>query len=72
MQRWRRNEYYAGRMDKRPLEAKRIADKALTWCENLRLQKYQTEKRLEWYMSLWNRRDELTKDLLQRVPELKI
>ncbi len=54
-----------------PEEAKKIADKALTWCENLRLQKYQTEKRLEWYMSLWNRRDELTKDLLQRIPELK-
>ena len=39
---------------------------------NNRLQFAQSQQRLLWYMSLWKKRSELTRLLLDRVPELGI
>lgn len=50
--------------------AKKIAANSRAWCQANRLQCAQSERRLQWYQSLWYRRDELTQSLLQRVPEL--
>lgn len=53
-----------------PNHAKNIAINAHKWVRTKRLQKYQTEDRIAWYRSLWDRRNELTQALKQRVPEL--
>ena len=47
-----------------------LATNAREWCLSNRLQQTQSERRLRWYRSLWERREELTKALMQRVPEL--
>ena len=54
-----------------PSKAKNCAQNARQWVKSQRLQKYQTPKRLEWYISLWERREELTKLIYERVPELR-
>ena len=51
-------------------EIQKIATSSHHWCMINRLQKQQSERRLQWYWSLWQRKEELTKSLLQRVPEL--
>ena len=53
-----------------PKQAEQIASNARAWCEANRLQHIQTQRRIEWYKSLWQQRDKLTQDLLARVPEL--
>lgn len=53
-----------------PIEAKKIADNGRLWCVNNRLQSAQSNQRLEWYSSLWERREELNLKLKARVPEL--
>ena len=53
-----------------PKLAQQIAFSAQEWCMKNRLQYFQSEQRLQWYKSLWQRRDELTQALLDRVPEL--
>lgn len=53
-----------------PDQAREIATNARRWCKNNRLQYSQSERRLQWYQSLWERRAELTNALLERVPEL--
>ena len=53
-----------------PLEAKEIADNGRLWCITNRLQSAQSNQRLEWYSSLWKRKEELNLKLKTRVPEL--
>ena len=50
--------------------ARDIADSAREHVARERMLAYQTGPRLQWYRSLWARREELTAALLQRVPEL--
>jgi hypothetical protein len=44
--------------------------RARRWVAGSRLQEHQTPEREAWYRSLWERREELTAQLLERVPEL--
>ena len=53
-----------------PIQARRCAESARAWVRKKRLQKYQSPERISWYFSLWERKNELTKALYQRVPEL--
>ena len=53
-----------------PEEAEYIAANARKWCQINRLQYTQTQRRIEWYTSLWKNREQLTRELLTRVPEL--
>ena len=55
-----------------PNQAESIASAARQWCQTNRLQSSQSQKRLDWYSALWERRDELTTALIKRVPELAI
>ena len=59
------------RWDKNRGEIKQVAENALNWCKHNRLQSTQSQERLDWYYSLWDRREELTESLLIRVPELR-
>ena len=52
--------------------AKACALNARNWVRSNRLQSQQSTARLNWYRELYQRRDELTKALLQRVPELSL
>ena len=52
--------------------AKACAGNARHWVRSNRLQSQQSVARLDWYKDLYQRRDELTKALLQRVPELTL
>jgi hypothetical protein len=61
LKRWKDNRH----------EIRAIANKSMEWCKKYRLQSYQSKARIDWYQSLWERRDELTESLLKRVPELK-
>ncbi len=47
-----------------------LADAARDYVTRNRMLAYQTASRAAWYHSLWERRDELTRALLARVPEL--
>ena len=53
-----------------PSKAEEIAHSARKWCSKNRLQSKQAEERLKWYQSLWNRREELNRQLISRIPEL--
>ena len=53
-----------------PKQAEEIANAAHLWFLENRLQYSQSQRRLEWYKSLWERRDELTSALISRVPQL--
>ena len=44
---------------------------ARQWVAENRLQKYQSQKRLDWYLSLWAKRDLLTSQLIQRLNKLE-
>ena len=52
--------------------AREIADSAREHVAWHRMLAYQTGPRLQWYRSLWERREELNAALLQRVPELAL
>jgi len=45
--------------------------RARQWVAGSRLQQHQTPEREAWYRSLWERREELTAQLLERLPELR-
>jgi hypothetical protein len=45
--------------------------RARRWVAGSRLQQHQAPAREAWYRSLWERREELTAKLLERVPELR-
>ena len=53
-----------------PEIALRIAEAARAWVAENRMLAYQTQARIDWYRSLWERRAELTRALLERTPEL--
>lgn len=53
-----------------PSRAMQLGVQARAYVRDQRLQAQQTPRRLAWYRSLWERREELTAALLQRVPEL--
>lgn len=53
-----------------PEATKRLADSARAYVASRRMLAYQVEARLNWYRSLWDRRDELNAALKARVPEL--
>ena len=55
-----------------PSKTQMIAINAHNWCQENRMQYQQSERRLHWYKSLWSRREELTKALVRRVPELNL
>ena len=59
----------AWRLD--PQRAQQIGQQARQWVRASRLQKCQTRQREAWYRQLWQRRQELTAALLERVPELR-
>ena len=48
-----------------------VAQQARQWCQTNRMQYQQTQERLDWYLKLWNKREQLTSELLKRVPELR-
>jgi SAM-dependent methyltransferase len=50
--------------------ARSIGDAARTWVAENRMMAYQSEQRVAWYRSLWARRAELHKSLLERMPML--
>ena len=45
--------------------------KARQWVAENRLQKHQSQKRLDWYLSLWAKRDLLASQLIQRLDKLE-
>ena len=47
-----------------------MADAARGYVERHRMMAYQVARRATWYRSLWARREELNRALLERVPEL--
>ena len=51
-------------------KAEEIAHTAREWCSKNRLQSQQSEDRLNWYQNLWDRREELNRQLIARIPEL--
>ena len=55
-----------------PQLAKACAFNARNWVRTNRLQSQQSIARINWYRDLYQRRDELTQALLQRVPELSL
>jgi hypothetical protein len=52
--------------------ARAMADQAHDYVRHHRMLASQVASRLDWYRSLWARRDSLTRDLLARVPELAV
>lgn len=54
-----------------PAAAQRIGLQARRWVAGSRLQQHQAAEREAWYRSLWERREDLTAQLLERVPELR-
>ena len=50
--------------------ARAIADQARHYVEHHRMLAEQLAGRIDWYRSLWERREALNRDLLARVPEL--
>jgi len=54
-----------------PRQAQALGAEARRWVRRERLQKHQSARREAWYRSLWERREELTAALLERVPELR-
>lgn len=53
-----------------PDVAREIGDRARAYVAAERMLAYRTTERIRWYDSLWDRRDELTQALLERMPEL--
>ena len=53
-----------------PEATKRMADAARSYVSSKRMLAYQIEARMNWYRSLWERREELNEALKARVPEL--
>ena len=54
-----------------PDAAQAMGLRARRWVAGSRLQHHQASEREAWYRSLWERREELTAQLLERVPELR-
>ncbi|MBX5453512.1 MAG: methyltransferase domain-containing protein [Acidobacteriia bacterium] len=50
----------------------RVGNAARQWVAQNRMLAYQMSARVAWYRALWERRQELTESLLQRVPELRL
>lgn len=53
-----------------PEATRRMADAARAYVSSKRMLAYQLDARINWYRSLWARRDELNDALKARVPEL--
>ena len=53
-----------------PASVRAMGERGRQWVASARLQHQQTAAREAWYRSLWERRAELTAQLLERVPEL--
>ena len=53
-----------------PAYARGLAETARVWVAESRMDAYQVRDRVRWYRSLLDRRDELTRALFERVPEL--
>jgi SAM-dependent methyltransferase len=53
-----------------PALGRDFADAARRDVARHRMLAYQVNRRIDWYKSLWNRRDALRRDLLVRLPEL--
>jgi len=53
-----------------PSTARAMGEQGRRWVASCRLQHHQAAARESWYRSLWERRAQLTEQLLQRVPEL--
>jgi glycosyltransferase involved in cell wall biosynthesis len=53
-----------------PEASKRMATAARGYVASKRMLAYQVDERINWYRSLWARRDELNAALKARVPEL--
>jgi SAM-dependent methyltransferase len=54
-----------------PSAVGQLGDRARRWVAASRLQHHQASDREAWYRGLWDRREELTARLLERVPELR-
>jgi SAM-dependent methyltransferase len=55
-----------------PAAAQAMGLRARQWVARYRLQQHQASEREAWYRSLWERREKLTAQLLERVPELRL
>jgi SAM-dependent methyltransferase len=53
-----------------PAYARGLAETARVWVAESRMDAYQVRDRVRWYRSLLDRRDELTRALFERMPEL--
>jgi hypothetical protein len=53
-----------------PAFARGLAEAARVWVAESRMDAYQVRDRVRWYRGLLDRRDELTRALFERVPEL--
>lgn len=54
-----------------PAAVAQLGERAYRWVAASRLQHHQAAAREAWYRSLWQRRQELTARLVERVPELR-
>ncbi|MCF8132019.1 MAG: methyltransferase domain-containing protein [Synechococcus sp. Tobar2m-G35] len=54
-----------------PEQVRAYGARGRAWVARERLTAQQVPQREAWYRSLWERRDELTRQLLQRVPQLR-
>jgi len=63
-------EQRLGHLLANPGMARAIGDAARTYVRDRRMLAYQLHRRAAWYHALWARRDELTRALLARAPEL--
>jgi glycosyltransferase involved in cell wall biosynthesis len=55
-----------------PAAAQAMGQRARQWVAGSRLQQHQAPEREAWYRSLWERREKLTAQLFERVPELRL
>jgi glycosyltransferase involved in cell wall biosynthesis len=54
-----------------PEQVRALGARARDWVARERLTARQVPQREAWYRSLWERREELTRQLLERVPALR-
>ena len=54
-----------------PQQVKVLGSAGMKWVREKRMSAYQVQDRENWYRSLVDQRDQLTRELFERVPQLK-
>ena len=54
-----------------PQQVRVLGSGGMKWVRERRMSAYQVNDREKWYRSLVDKRDQLTRELFERVPQLK-